>query len=204
MKPRDIEGLYKQYSGLRNKLLRQEKARFAYKDPVTGKFVYDKAKVNDLKSYIDYQFVLLVKEYDPNSPVDFPNYIKTKLTLRTKHSYIKRYFSHYYITHDMHNDNNKVIEEKLHKDSIDSWEFEQDSPLAVAISKLDLTDMERDIIAYWSQPPEAQLSTITTPAYNSDRTVCQLIKNKYPKYNKQDITSIMNELKVKLRATLGN
>lgn len=98
MKPREVEQLYKQYSKLRHKIVRDEMSRFTYRDSETGRVVYDKAQVDDLKSYVDYQFVKLTKEYNPNSGVDFPGYIKSKLKLRTAHSYIKRKYDHYYRT----------------------------------------------------------------------------------------------------------
>ena len=44
----------------------------------------------ELKEYIDEQFIKLVKEYDIHSKVNFPGYIKTKLTLRVQNSYIKK------------------------------------------------------------------------------------------------------------------
>ena len=44
----------------------------------------------ELQEYIDEQFIKLVKEYDIHSNVDFPGYIKTKLTLRVQNSYIKK------------------------------------------------------------------------------------------------------------------
>lgn len=44
----------------------------------------------DLREYIDEQFIKLVKEYDIHSKVDFPGYIKAKLTLRVRNSYIKK------------------------------------------------------------------------------------------------------------------
>src|SRR5699024_11352639 len=40
--------------------------------------------------YIDEQFIKLVKEYNIRSKVDFPGYIKAKLTLRVQNSYVKK------------------------------------------------------------------------------------------------------------------
>lgn len=88
--PRDVEALLKQYSNLINSIYQQESSRFTYNTD-SGR-VGDKIKQDDLRSYIIYQFITLVKEYDPHSGVDFPYYIKEKLTLRTRHSYIKKVF----------------------------------------------------------------------------------------------------------------
>lgn len=204
MKPRDVEALYKQYSKLRHKLLRDEKSRFAYKDSLTGKVVYDKAKVDDLKSYIDYQFIKLVKEYDPNSPVDFPAYITTKLKLRTKHSYIKRYFSHYYKTHDMNKDNDKLVSETLHDESLLNWQSEQEDSIMTKISKLDLSDIEKDIIDVLAQAPEVNPNSVTVPIYNSNKVVYQLLKNKYPQYTKKEFMNILANLRTRLQQALKN
>lgn len=202
MRPRDTEKLYKQYSRLRYKLLRQERIRFAYKDPITGKMVYDKAKVDDLKSYIDYQFVKLVKEYDPNSAVDFPAYIKSKLTLRTRHSYIKRYFSHYYRTHAMQQDNDKLIEDTLHQQSIDNWLSNQDTELVHKINNMQLTNVEKDIVNAWLQPPVVRASSNNVPIYNSNRIVYQLLKKKYPEYTQKEFFEIIAKLRKKLQKRL--
>lgn len=90
IKPRDVDALLKQYSNLINSLYQQESTRFTYNTDA-GR-VGDKIKQDDLRSYIIYQFIILVKEYDPHGGVDFPYYIKEKLTLRTRHSYIKKVF----------------------------------------------------------------------------------------------------------------
>src|SRR5690606_39735877 len=52
----------------------------------------DDATRRELRSYIDEQFVKLVKEYDINNPVDFPGYIDKKLKLRVKQTFIKNQF----------------------------------------------------------------------------------------------------------------
>src|SRR5699024_11500089 len=44
----------------------------------------------ELREYIDEQFIKLVKEYNIRSKVDFPGYIKAKLTLRVQNSYVKK------------------------------------------------------------------------------------------------------------------
>lgn len=203
MRPRDLEALYDQYSKLRHKLLREEMSRFAYKDSVTGKIVYDKAEVDDLKSYIDYQFIKLVKEYDPNSAVDFPAYIKSKLTLRTRHSYIKRYYSHYYRTHDLQKDNNKLVEETLHDQSMDNWLDNQDSALVHKVLTMELMPVEKDIINTWLQPPVVRESSNKVPPYNPNNMVYQLLKRKYPEYSKSQFINLISKLRKKLQKELA-
>lgn len=92
--PRDLSTMYKQYKHLREHIGKEEYERFIYH--YGNHTVVDKDKIDDLNSYINYEFIKLVQEYDPSSPVDFPGYIKSKLTLRTKHSYLKSYFKHMY------------------------------------------------------------------------------------------------------------
>lgn len=78
---RDPERLLKDYTNLRKKIYNTYSPAFT-----------DMATKEELKSYIDEQFVKLVKEYDINSPVDFPGYISKKLKLRVKQSFVKNKF----------------------------------------------------------------------------------------------------------------
>lgn len=75
---RDIDKLYHQFANLRHSIYQQH----------AWKFESD-IKREELKEYIDEQFVILTKEYSVNSPVDFPGYIKKKLTLRVGRSYVQ-------------------------------------------------------------------------------------------------------------------
>lgn len=47
-------------------------------------------KKEELLEYINEQFIKLVKEYNIQSEVDFPYYIKSKLTMRVRNSYVKK------------------------------------------------------------------------------------------------------------------
>lgn len=201
MRPRDLETLYKQYAKLRNKLLKEEMSRFAYRDEETGKIVYDKAQVDDLKSYINYQFVKLTKEYDPNSGVDFPGYIKQKLTLRTRHSYIKKKYKHYYRTHDLNKDNNKLVESTLYMQSLDDWNVNQEDGILAKIEKADLEPIEQDIVEAWLEPPLVR--TTNSPVYNSNRTVYQLLRDKYPEYTYPEFMAKIKEVRAKLKELLS-
>lgn len=78
---RDYDRLLLEYTNLRRKLYNQ------HKDAFNDSYMQD-----ELKSYIDEQFVKLVKEYEINAPVDFPGYIKKKLGLRVSKSFMKSKF----------------------------------------------------------------------------------------------------------------
>lgn len=71
--PRDIDTLFVQYTNLRNKIYSDYTSM--YKDSATRA---------ELRSYIDEEFIKLCKEYEINGEVDFPYYIKTKLTARVR------------------------------------------------------------------------------------------------------------------------
>lgn len=75
---RDADRLFLEYKNLRNKLYQKYKNNF--KDNETKR---------ELRSYIDEQFITLVKEYDINSPVDFPGYIKKKLYARVSQTFVR-------------------------------------------------------------------------------------------------------------------
>lgn len=201
MLPREVDKLFFQYSKLRKKIVRDEMSRFTYRDNESGRWVYDKAQLDDLKSYVDYQFVKLTKEYDPNSGVDFPGYIKSKLKLRTAHSYIKSKYDHYYRTHDLHKDNNKLAETTLYMQSLEDWDFDQHSDVMEKIAKLDLEPIEKDIISAWLQPPE--VDSASTRVFNSNRTIYRLLKDKYPKYNQRGFNKEIAKVRNKLQKALS-
>src|SRR5699024_6887267 len=68
---RDVDKLMHQYTNLRLSVYSQ------YKE-----YLPDPVSQEELKSYIDEQYMRLVKEYDINGTVDFPWDIKTKLSMR--------------------------------------------------------------------------------------------------------------------------
>lgn len=78
---RDVDRLFIEYTNLRKKLYN------SYKH-----YLEDETTRRELASYIDEQFIKLVKEYEINSPVDFPGYIKEKLTTRVFRIFIKNRF----------------------------------------------------------------------------------------------------------------
>lgn len=71
--PRDIDALFVQYANLRNKV---------YSD--YSSMYNDQATKEELRSYIDEEFIKLCKEYEINGEVDFPYYIKHKLIARVR------------------------------------------------------------------------------------------------------------------------
>lgn len=75
---RDLDKLYRQYANLIYSIYQKH-----------GWKLNSKAKRDDLQSYIDYQFVVLTKEFNISGNVDYPYYIKTKLNMRV-HSYVDR------------------------------------------------------------------------------------------------------------------
>lgn len=79
--PRDYDRLFLEYTNLRKRIYAEHRSAFS-----------DTHMQNELSSYIDEQFIKLVKEYEVNSPVDFPGYIKKKLGLRVSESFMKSKF----------------------------------------------------------------------------------------------------------------
>lgn len=81
--PRDIDALFVQYENLRNKVYSQYSISFN-----------NNATREELRSYIDEEFIKLCKEYEINGEVDFPYYIKTKLNARVDGTFRKRTLRH--------------------------------------------------------------------------------------------------------------
>lgn len=71
--PRDIDVLYVQYANLRYRIFNDYRSLYA-----------DYATQEELRSYIDEEFIKLSKEYEINGEIDFPYYIKTKLDSRVR------------------------------------------------------------------------------------------------------------------------
>lgn len=132
---RDVDKLMHQYTNLRLSVYSQYKEYLP--DPVTQE---------ELKSYIDEQFIRLVKEYDINGPVDFPGYIKTKLTYRVKHSYIKGEFrdrQRIFVPKNEFDISNLIERNPATDEELDYYEA-----LEYALHDVDLTDVERDILFF--------------------------------------------------------
>lgn len=76
---RDIDKLMHNYRNLRYSLY------YRYSNHMDNY-----VKKEELLEYINEQFIKLVKEYNIHSEVDFPYYIKSKLTMRVRNSYVKK------------------------------------------------------------------------------------------------------------------
>jgi hypothetical protein len=132
---RDVDKLMHQYRNLRMSVYNQ------YKD-----YLPDPISQNELRSYIDEQFVRLVKEYDINGPVDFPGYIKTKLTYRVKHSYIKGEYrdrQRVFVPKNDFDVSNLIERSPMMDEELDYYEA-----LEYALHDVELTDLERELLFY--------------------------------------------------------
>ena len=156
--PRDVEALLKQYSNLINAIYQQESTRFTY-NTESGK-VGDKIKQDDLKSYIVYQFITLVKEYDPHSGVDFPYYIKEKLTLRTRHSYIKKVFRDEYREVSDDASSNSILANVSTKEL--SEEFNRNYGNLSLLDGVSYTPVQKVILDLWLQGVTTNSTVIKT------------------------------------------
>lgn len=70
----------------------------------------------DLMSTIDFIFLQLVKEFNPNIGVDFPYYIKQMLQLRTYH-YVTKYQEN--LNKEIYSDEEFIIEDDSYKELLD-------------------------------------------------------------------------------------
>ncbi|AYJ75998.1 hypothetical protein Goe27_01320 [Bacillus phage vB_BsuM-Goe27] len=132
---RDVDKLMHQYRNLRLSVYNQFKGDLP--DPVSQE---------ELRSYIDEQFVRLVKEYDINGPVDFPGYIKTKLTYRVKHSYIKGEYRdrhRVFVTRNDFDVSNLLEKTPLIDEELDYYEV-----LEYALHDVTLTELEKEVLFY--------------------------------------------------------
>ncbi|AYJ76332.1 RNA polymerase sigma factor 1 [Bacillus phage BSP12] len=132
---RDVDKLMHQYRNLRLSVYNQFKGDLP--DPVSQE---------ELRSYIDEQFVRLVKEYDINGPVDFPGYIKTKLTYRVKHSYIKGEYRDRYRVFVTRNDFD--VSNLLEKTPLIDEELDYYEVLEYALHDVTLTELEKEVLFY--------------------------------------------------------
>lgn len=147
-RPRDPEKLLEQYQPLINSVYSQFKGNFTHSigpqsymqgaRGQTNKDIPDTFAQSDLKSYINEQFLRLVKEYDPNGGVDFPGYIYAKLSRRVLGSYI----------HGRNRDNERegvgVMDNQVERQLANSADFDQDYAISEIIK--DVSDSLEDSI----------------------------------------------------------
>ena len=180
---RDTDRLFIEYTNLRKKLYNKHKDSFP-----------DSATRAELKSYIDEQFIKVVKEYEINSAVDFPGYIKKKLPLRVRESFMHGKFKEKgrEILTKEENDIEEMLEsmetyEELNVDDLDLRDF--------VFSNGKFTDMEVDIINFWLEGKQTDAGIIRAMIAMYDcnkreveRAMEELrtyVKNKIQAYNKE-------------------
>lgn len=106
---RDVDKLFVQYENLRRNVFHTYRKNFEN----------DYMTQQELKSYIDEQFIILVKEYNINSKVDFPGYIKTKLYARVSQSFVR----------GRHRDSGREVLERQDyqiQDMLDNYHFREE------------------------------------------------------------------------------
>lgn len=133
--PRDSDRLFVQYENLRLSIY----GRYA---PLLG----SEASKGELMSYIDEQFIRLVKEYEVNSAVDFPGYVKTKLNMRVKHVYMHNHFRDLDRERLAVNDDDYQLEESSEKVATDYVEHEMHMLMDAITSPVTPTPIEQDIL----------------------------------------------------------
>ncbi|AXH71184.1 putative RNA polymerase sigma factor 1 [Bacillus phage BSP38] len=162
---RDVDKLMHQYRNLRLSVFNQ------YKDSLP-----DPVSQDELRSYIDEQFVRLVKEYDINGPVDFPGYIKTKLTYRVKHSYIKGEYRdrhRVFVTRNDFDVSNLIEKTPLIDEELDYYEV-----LEYALHDVKLTELEKEILFYILQEmTDAQIERKVKENHRQDKVSAACIRD---------------------------
>ncbi|ALA13054.1 RNA polymerase sigma factor [Bacillus phage TsarBomba] len=181
---RDVDKLLHQYKNLRNSIYNQYKTYLA--DPVSR---------DELKSYIDEQFIRLVKEYDIGSDVDFPGYIKIKLTYRVKNSYIKSVFrdsQRVFVTRNAFDVSNLLEQNPSNDEELDYYET-----LEFALKGVELDDMEKQVLFYIIQElSDVQIEQKIRDNHPNEKISSSLVRSK--------IKNMQTFLKTKLRESLEN
>ena len=129
---RDLDKLYRQYANLRHAIYQQHAWRFD-----------NYVKKEELREYIDEQFIILTKEYDVGSSVDFPGYIKTKLSLRVRESYVKNRVKKEHNEFLGSNDDSIEMLAEATDDSLEDAEL-----FGYVIKEGEFTDLQKLILSY--------------------------------------------------------
>ncbi|QEG13711.1 putative RNA polymerase sigma factor [Bacillus phage vB_BspM_MarvelLand] len=181
---RDVDKLLHQYKNLRNSIYNQYKSYLA--DPISR---------DELKSYIDEQFIRLVKEYDIGSDVDFPGYIKIKLNYRVKNSYIKSVFrdsQRVFVTRNAFDVSNLLEQNPSNDEELDYY-----ATLEYALKGVELDDMEKQVLFYIIQElSDVQIEQNIRDNHPNEKISSSLVRNK--------IKNMQTFLKTKLRESLEN
>ncbi|AMQ66647.1 RNA polymerase sigma factor [Bacillus phage Shbh1] len=159
---RDVDKLIHQYKNLRTSIFRD------YKD-----YLPDPISQEELKSYIDEQFVRLVKEYDINGPVDFPGYIKTKLTQRVKNSYIRgehRDRKRVFVPRNDFDISNLIESSPSHDEELDYYEA-----LEYVLHDVELNEIEKETLFLILQEfPDTQIEKKLRQSYGNIASNAQI------------------------------
>jgi hypothetical protein len=135
---RDTDKLFHQYRNLRVSVFNSYKG-----------YLPDRASQEELMSYIDEQFVKLIKEYDLQSPVDFPGYVKNKLENRVKHSFVRAEYRNrqrIFIPRNDFDVTNLMERNPLADEQLDYYET-----LQYVLQDVKMTHMERDMLFFMLQ-----------------------------------------------------
>lgn len=193
--PRDKKALYKAYKNLRKAIIKEQQGNFSISG--SSNQVLDHSRVADLNAYIDEQFIRLVQEYDIHSPVDFPGYVKAKLSLRTANSFVvsqKRYWNREGPASDDDTEFSDYINTK--RSSKDTY-FPEELPytfleeIGVDPSKIK-NDLDWCIIGYWAL------------GIDNDRQVAKAVKDdqKYKDISINEIIEHCKNLKAQLKSEI--
>ena len=169
---RDVDRLFIEYTNLRKSIFNKQKYKFS-----------DKATREELESYIDEQFVKLVKEYDINNPVDFPGYIKTKLNLRVSQVFIRGRYRDKGREQLMKDE--WGVKNLIEFDEVDAYQKEQtDNLLSMLLNDLTLDDMEEVILLTWLEEtqPQSKVVTQVTRAFDVTRKEAEEVIEEMKEY----------------------
>lgn len=162
---RDVDKLLHQYKNLRLSIYGQ------YKD-----YLPDPISQQELRSYIDEQFIRLVKEYDINGPVDFPGYIKTKLNYRVKHSYIRGEYrdrKRVFVPKNDFDVSNLIESSPMMDEELDYYEA-----IEYALHGVELTQMEREILFYiLREDKDTQIESTIHKMYKDDKVSLATVRS---------------------------
>jgi hypothetical protein len=179
---RDVDKLMHQYKNLRLSVYNQ------FKD-----YMPDPISQSELWSYVNEQFVRLVKEYDINGPVDFPGYIKTKLTYRVKHSYIKGEYrdrQRVFVPKNEFDVSNLIEQSPVRDEELDYYEA-----LEYTLSTVTLTDLEKEVLFYILQElTVSQIESKVKKAHPRERLSSAVVR--------ETIEDMQEFLKTKLKESL--
>lgn len=173
---RDVDRLFHEYTNLRMSLYNKHKNSFTNQETK-----------NELMSYIDEQFIKLVKEYEINSPIDFPGYVKTKLSARVSQGFVRGRYrdkSREVILRGEHS-----LQDMIEQEGVNNLEsIEMNDLLNHIFGGLELSESEEDIVRGWL-------------LYETDKKIVDYITETYGETNasvRENMRKLRKEVKVKI------